>query len=153
MKVKLILSILLAGLLCSTASAETNWVQRFLERYRTPQVSAGGVPSALPPASLGAMVQNGMISLTTEDIVRLLLENNRDVIRVTNSGISAYIRADGSVSDETKGFQQDVRTWTISKGAGGTTFYARHGDVFVYFCALITLGIVSATLMRRRSVQ
>jgi len=81
------------------------------------------------------------------------VENNRDVIRVTNSGISAYIRADGSVSDETKGFQQDVRTWTISKGAGGTTFYARHGDVFVYLCALITLGIVSATLMRRRSVQ
>ena len=81
------------------------------------------------------------------------VENNRDVVRVTNSGISAYIGADGSVSDETKGFQQDVRTWTISKGAGGTTFYARHGDVFVYLCALITLGIVSATLMRRRSVQ
>src|SRR5438552_5283922 len=90
MKVKLILSILLAGLLCSTASAETNWVQRFLERYRTPQVSAGGVPSALPPASLGAMVQNGMISLTTEDIVRLLLENNRDVIVNRLSPISSF---------------------------------------------------------------
>src|SRR5438445_10477269 len=55
------------------------------------------------------------------------VENDRDLIRVTNSGISAYINADGSVHDTTLGFQEAVRTWTISKSGEGTTFYSRHG--------------------------
>jgi len=78
------------------------------------------------------------------------VENDRDLLRVTNSGITAYIRADGRVSDETTGFHEDVRTWTISKGEQGTTFYSRHGDVFVYCCALVSLGFISASFMRRR---
>ncbi len=77
------------------------------------------------------------------------VENDRDVIRVTNSGISAYINSDGTVSDATNGFQEAVRTWTISPG-GGHPFYSRHGDVFAYGCALITLGFVSATFISRR---
>jgi len=78
------------------------------------------------------------------------VENNRDLIRVTNTGISAYIDADGSVRDATGGFQEAVRTWTVSKTAAGSTFYSRHGDVFAYGCALITLGFISATFMTRR---
>jgi apolipoprotein N-acyltransferase len=78
------------------------------------------------------------------------VENDRDTIRVTNSGISAFISANGSVSDTTPAFQEAVRTWTISKGDGSSTFYSRHGDVFAYGCALISLGIISASLMRRR---
>ncbi len=78
------------------------------------------------------------------------VENDRDVIRVTNSGISAYIDSDGSVSDTTPGFQEAVRTWTISKSGGRTTFYSRHGDLFAYACALMSLGIVSATFRNRK---
>ena len=77
------------------------------------------------------------------------VENDRDLIRVTNSGISAYINADGSVHDTTLGFQEAVRTWTISKSAAQTTFYSRHGDLFAYGCALFSLGFISATLMSR----
>ncbi|HEY6046947.1 MAG TPA: apolipoprotein N-acyltransferase [Pyrinomonadaceae bacterium] len=77
------------------------------------------------------------------------VENNRDLIRVTNTGTSAYITKDGRVQDATPGFQPTVRTWGVSKSIG-STFYSRHGDVFVYACALITLGIVSATFMTRR---
>jgi len=78
------------------------------------------------------------------------VENDRDMIRVTNSGISAYIDSNGQVSDATPSFQEAVRTWTVSKTATGSTFYSRHGDVFAYGCALITLGFISATFMSRR---
>jgi len=78
------------------------------------------------------------------------VENNRDLVRVTNTGISAYISSYGSVQDQTSGFQPEVRNWTISKGDERTTFYSRHGDLFVYGCALISLGIVSASFMSRK---
>lgn len=78
------------------------------------------------------------------------VENDRDLLRVTNSGITAYVSSTGDVFDQTTGFHEDVRTWTISKGGGGSTFYSRHGDVFVYGCALISLGFISASFMKRR---
>ena len=81
------------------------------------------------------------------------VENDRDMLRVTNSGISAYISSDGSVSDTTPDFQEAVRTWTISTGRSGSTFYSRHGDLFAYACALISLGVISATFMTRRRRQ
>ena len=77
------------------------------------------------------------------------VENNRDLVRVTNSGISGYIDSDGNVRDTTPGFQEAVRTWTVSKTTAGSTFYSRHGEVFAYGCALITLGFISATFMSR----
>jgi apolipoprotein N-acyltransferase len=78
------------------------------------------------------------------------VENNRDLIRVTNTGITSYIAANGRVLDQTAGFQVTTQTWTVSKSSGVTTFYSRHGDVFVYACALISLGFVAASFMRRR---
>jgi len=78
------------------------------------------------------------------------VENDRPLIRVTNSGISAYIDSNGSVWDATPGFTQAVRTWTVAKGNAEPTFYTRHGDVFVYACALISLGFISATFLTRR---
>ena len=77
------------------------------------------------------------------------VENDRDLVRVTNTGITAYISSTGAVSGQTTGFHEDVRTWTISKHGGSGTFYSRHGDVFAYGCALISLGFVSVSFMRR----
>jgi apolipoprotein N-acyltransferase len=77
------------------------------------------------------------------------VENDRDLLRVTNTGITAYVSSTGAVFDQTSGFHEDVRTWTISKGQG-TTFYSRHGDLFVCGCVLISLGFISASFMRRR---
>jgi apolipoprotein N-acyltransferase len=79
------------------------------------------------------------------------VENDRDVLRVTNSGISAYITSSGRVMDSTPGFEPTVRAWTGSKEHEGTTFYTRHGDLFAYACALITLGLISATFVTRRT--
>lgn len=78
------------------------------------------------------------------------VENHRPLIRVTNSGLSAYIDSNGWVWDQTPGFAQATRTWTIATEKAGTTFYTRHGDIFVYACALITLGFISATFVSRR---
>lgn len=78
------------------------------------------------------------------------VENHRPLLRVTNNGISARISPNGSIQDSTGPFAPTVRTWTIGGERFGTTFYTRHGDVFVYACALISLGIVSATFMTRR---
>jgi apolipoprotein N-acyltransferase len=78
------------------------------------------------------------------------VENDRDLIRVTNTGISGFIDHTGRVHDSTGGFKPEVRTWSISRNVESTTFYTRHGDVFVYVCALISLGIISATFMTRR---
>jgi len=81
------------------------------------------------------------------------VENDRDLIRVTNSGISAFISSSGAVSGTTPPFQEAVRTWTISESGPGSTFYSRHGDVFAYGCALISLGFISASFMTRRKVS
>ena len=78
------------------------------------------------------------------------VENNRPLVRVTNSGISAYIDANGWVWDQTPGFSPATRTWTIAKQNAGTTFYTRHGDIFVYACALISLGFISAAFVGRK---
>lgn len=79
------------------------------------------------------------------------VENDRPLIRVTNTGISAYIDSSGAVWDATPGFTQAVRTWTVRKEKAETTFYTRHGDLFVYACALISLGFISATFVGKRS--
>jgi outer membrane protein TolC len=78
MKINAVFTILLLGLTYSTASAETDWVRRFLDRYPPFPLQAQAVSRT--PASLGAMAQAGAVSLTTGDTVRLLLENNRDVV-------------------------------------------------------------------------
>lgn len=77
------------------------------------------------------------------------VENDRDLIRVTNTGLTANIRSDGQIFDQTTGFHEDVRAWVIGKGES-STYYSRHGDLFAYGCALISLGIISASFMRRR---
>ena len=74
------------------------------------------------------------------------VENGRPVLRVTNTGISAYISPRGEVRDATEGFQPAVRTWTVSRAGGGKTFYTKHGDVFVGACAAISLAVLAFSL-------
>jgi apolipoprotein N-acyltransferase len=78
------------------------------------------------------------------------VENNRLLLRVTNNGISAYIDPRGKVMEETPGFEPTVRAWPVRQNTEARTFYTAHGDLFAYACALITLGLISATFMTRR---
>src|SRR5207237_5709436 len=62
------------------------------------------------------------------------VENDRPLVRVTNSGISALIWPTGEIRESTSPFEPTVRSWVIAAGASGKTFYTRHGDIFVYAC-------------------
>jgi outer membrane protein TolC len=63
----------------STASAQTDWVSRFLQRY-TPSTATSPDNAGLGfPAPSRTIPQNGAVPLTTADVIRLLLENNRDL--------------------------------------------------------------------------
>ena len=80
------------------------------------------------------------------------VENDRLLIRVTNSGITALISPVGEVWDTTAGFRPAVRSWTIRKEVFRKTFYTRHGEVFAYLCALISLGVVAASFIIRENL-
>ena len=78
------------------------------------------------------------------------VENGRPVLRVTNSGVSAWISEKGRVEEQTVAFQEDVRIWNIHPSLVESTFYARHGDLFVQICAAITVMILLAALLTGR---
>jgi apolipoprotein N-acyltransferase len=69
------------------------------------------------------------------------VENGRPVLRVTNTGITAWISERGEVMDATGGFQATTRTWTVSRALTGKTFYTAHGDLFVGACAAMSILI------------
>ncbi|MDX6402694.1 MAG: apolipoprotein N-acyltransferase [Blastocatellia bacterium] len=77
------------------------------------------------------------------------VENARPLIRVTNNGITAYVESDGRVSGATGVFVPTVRTWQVTTRKD-STFYTRHGDLFAYACALISLGLVSVGFRTRK---
>ncbi|HXU38878.1 MAG TPA: apolipoprotein N-acyltransferase [Blastocatellia bacterium] len=80
------------------------------------------------------------------------VENNTDVIRATNSGLSARIDRYGLVSGETPMFETATRTWKIrteDEARGDSlTFYTRHGDIFVIACAVVSILLLAAAATR-----
>ncbi|PYP85122.1 MAG: apolipoprotein N-acyltransferase [Blastocatellia bacterium AA13] len=82
------------------------------------------------------------------------VENNAELIRVTNSGDSARIDRYGRVSDVCPSFQAVARVWNV-QGAGdptdsGPTFYTTHGDLFAVSCTALGLLFVFASLIKDR---
>jgi apolipoprotein N-acyltransferase len=88
------------------------------------------------------------------NVVFRAVENGRPVLRVTNTGLSARINAAGQIEDVTKPFQPDVRIWRVQPTEMASTFYTRHGDLFVYLCVVLTVLVFSAILFSsRRSLK
>jgi apolipoprotein N-acyltransferase len=88
------------------------------------------------------------------------VENGVDLVRVTNSGLSARINSYGVVETETPLFQADAQVWrikTVDETAGeGLTFYTRHGDIFAITSAALGLAFVvasAAPFLRKRDEQ
>lgn len=78
------------------------------------------------------------------------VENQRDLLRVTNSGLSVHITPEGKLIGETGLFQEQTRHWVIPSAsrARGLTFYTRYGDGFILGCALVSaimLGLCLAS--------
>ncbi|MCM3869775.1 MAG: apolipoprotein N-acyltransferase [Pyrinomonadaceae bacterium] len=84
------------------------------------------------------------------NVVFRAVENGRPILRVTNSGITAYITPAGEVEDATEGFQTAVRIWRIGLNENTSTFYSRHGDLFVTFCTAISVLLLGATFLSRK---
>jgi apolipoprotein N-acyltransferase len=68
------------------------------------------------------------------------IENDRDLLRVTNTGISALITADGQVVDPLPSFTPGARAWR-AQARRSQTFYTRHGDWFASGCIGFSLLI------------
>jgi len=84
------------------------------------------------------------------NVVFRAVENGRPVLRVTNTGISARIDAEGRIEDQTTPLQTDVRVWQVRPSFIASTFYTRHGDLFVYVCAATTVLVFFAILFSSR---
>jgi apolipoprotein N-acyltransferase len=81
------------------------------------------------------------------------VENGRPLLRVTNTGITAFITPAGEVRDATPGFKPDVRTWRVARNASAPTFYAVHGDLFAAGCSVSGFLIFLFSLKRRGSAK
>jgi apolipoprotein N-acyltransferase len=77
------------------------------------------------------------------------VENDRPLLRVTNTGITAFITPRGQVKDETRPFQQEVRTWTIMRASSPPSFYAKHGDLFAAGCAILSVMALILSFRKR----
>jgi len=81
------------------------------------------------------------------------VENDRPLLRVTNTGITAFITPRGQVRDETRAFQQEVRTWTITRAGSPPSFYAKHGDLFAAGCAVLSVMALILSFRKRRGAE
>lgn len=77
------------------------------------------------------------------------VENGRPLLRVTNTGITAFITRAGDVQDATQGFQPEVRTWWIARAKHESTFYTAHGDLFAAGCTVLSLLVFVFSFARR----
>jgi apolipoprotein N-acyltransferase len=82
------------------------------------------------------------------------VENNVDVIRATNSGLSAFVHPSGLTEGETPLFETATRAWqikSVTEAQGeGLTFYTRYGDLFAIVCAVASLLLVGASFIPER---
>lgn len=74
------------------------------------------------------------------------IENNRDLVRVTNSGISALITATGEVVDPLPMFIAASKVWTAEERKG-LTLYAQYGDWLAILCVVISAIAIGASFV------
>ncbi|HZF39128.1 MAG TPA: apolipoprotein N-acyltransferase, partial [Blastocatellia bacterium] len=82
------------------------------------------------------------------------IENDRDLVRVTNSGISALVTADGRVVDPLPMFTSGAQVWQ-ARTRNVQTFYTQRGDYFAVGCAILAAAVLAASFINpfRRSVE
>ena len=73
------------------------------------------------------------------------MENNRWLLRATNTGVTAAIDPYGRVVQQAP---RKVRTALVASYSliDSTTFYTRHGDWLAYSCAIISAGAILFSL-------
>jgi len=84
------------------------------------------------------------------DMARMrAIENNRWLLRSTNTGVTASIDPYGRVVDQ---MPRHTRGALLARFSfiDGTTFYTRHGDWIAWLCAILTAVLIAAGLLRSR---
>ncbi|HET9315304.1 MAG TPA: apolipoprotein N-acyltransferase [Vicinamibacteria bacterium] len=79
------------------------------------------------------------------------VENGKYLVRAANTGISAVVDPRGRVVEKTPLFEATVLVRDVPF-VPGTTFYARHGDVFAWTCFALAAMLTAASLAQRRPV-
>jgi len=110
----------------------------------------GGADALINISNDGYLGPTAVMRQHLANAVFRAVENGRPVIRVTNTGITALIRADGYIQDQTQGYQEAVRPWMISEAVSVDTFYSKYGDVFVQTCSLATLLLLIVSIVHKR---
>jgi outer membrane protein len=93
LKVKAFVAALLLLAFAATASAQSHWVEQFLDRYKPLNVAtpAGVIPSAADEP-WRMMVQQNTLPLSVSEIIRLMLASNLDVaVNRYNPLVQEYI--------------------------------------------------------------
>ncbi len=75
------------------------------------------------------------------------IENDRDLVRVTNTGISALVTAGGRVVDPLPMFTSGAQIWQAQTNRG-QTFYTRHGDWFAAACAVLSAAVLAISFVK-----
>jgi apolipoprotein N-acyltransferase len=66
------------------------------------------------------------------------IENRKPVMRSANTGISGFIDSNGRITAKTELFKRQVLSGEI-KTDNTLSFYSRYGDLFAYFCMVISV--------------
>jgi apolipoprotein N-acyltransferase len=85
------------------------------------------------------------------------IENRRPLLRCANTGVTVFIDERGRITHELRGadgrpFVEGVLTAVLNIPDGQRlTFYTRHGDVFAWLTAAITLVSLTASWRGRKA--
>ena len=74
------------------------------------------------------------------------VENDRWLLRDTNTGVTAAIDPYGRVVAEHAAQDARPRWMRLTPSSNVTTFYTRHGDWFAYLCAIISVAALVCAL-------
>lgn len=80
------------------------------------------------------------------------IENRRWLLRDTNTGVTASIAPDGRVVETMLRHRRGAAVMHFNF-ADGLTFYTRHGDLFAYGCAVVTVCLLGAPAWSRPRSQ
>jgi len=80
-------------------------------------------------------------------VVFRAVENRVSFARAANTGISGFIDAEGHILRTTELFVEGALSGEIRTG-GPRTFYTAYGDLFAYFCVILTLFVSAAVWYR-----
>ncbi len=80
------------------------------------------------------------------------IENNRWILSATNTGVTASIDPWGRIAAQ---IPRKVRATLVAPYAltSVTTFYTRHGDVFAFLCAIISIGAFLLRFASRKKAE